>query len=99
MDEVSMTLSLGGDEGGVSGPRSGKGPGGQAGRCLFGTATGVPREDVFRVRCGGGVEARFGMDGARATMAAMVANAVCARVGGNGRTADGEARWLYASEH
>ena len=51
IDEVSMSLSLdGGEDGGVSSPRMGTGPGEHTGMCLFGTAAGVPREDVFRVR-------------------------------------------------
>ena len=77
-DEVSMILSLvGGDAGGVTSPRSGTGPGEQTGMCLFGTATGVPRVEVFSVRCGGGVEERAGMDGALATTAAMAGGGGC----------------------
>lgn len=75
MDDISMTLSLlGGEAGGVSKPRCGTGPGEQTGICLFGTATGVPREVVLRVRCGGGVVERPGMAGALATTAAMLAD-------------------------
>ena len=77
MVDVSMMLSLeGGDDGGVSGVRAGTGPGEHTGMCLFGMAAGVPREDVFSVRCGGGVEDRAGMGGARATIAAMVVKAL-----------------------
>jgi len=75
MEDVSLTLSLlGGDAGGVSGPRKGTGPGEHTGICLFGTAMGVPRVDVLRVRCGGGVVERPGMASVLATTAAMVAN-------------------------
>ena len=74
IDDVSMTLSFdGGEDGGVSRPRTGTGPGEHTGMCLLGTAAGVPREYVFSVRCGGGVEERLGMGGGRATTAAMVA--------------------------
>lgn len=45
--------------------------------CLFGMAWGVPREDVFRAKCGGGVEERPGMGGALATTAAMAADSGC----------------------
>jgi hypothetical protein len=41
--------------------------------CLLGTAAGVPRVEVLRVRCCGGVEDRVGMGSVRATTAAMVA--------------------------
>lgn len=72
MDDVSITLSFeGGDEGGVSRPRVGTGPGEHTGRCLLGMAAGVPREEVLSVRCGGGVEVRLGMAGGLATTAAM----------------------------
>lgn len=78
MDVVSITLSLdGGDAGGVTNPRSGTGPGGHTGMCLFGIAWGVPRDDVFSDRCGGGVEERAGMGGALATTAAMAADSGC----------------------
>lgn len=51
MEEVSMTDCLeGGDDGGVSRPREGAGPVGHMGICLFGTADGVPLDDVFRER-------------------------------------------------
>jgi hypothetical protein len=77
MDDVSIILSFeGGDEGGVSRPRAGAGPGEHTGMCLFGMAAGVPREEVFNVRCGGGVEARLGIAGGRATTAAMVVGVV-----------------------
>ena len=42
--------------------------------CLFGTAAGVPREEVLSVKCGGGVDERPGMAGALATAAAMPAS-------------------------
>lgn len=72
-DDVSIRQSLeGGDAGGVSRPRIGTGPGEQTGMCLFGTAAGVPLEEVFRVRCGGGVDDRAGKGGALATMVAMM---------------------------
>lgn len=80
MDDVSMRLSLdGGEAGGVSRPRAGTGPGEHTGMCLFGIAAGVPRDDVFSVRCGGGVDERPGMGGARATTAA-IANVVYAEL-------------------
>lgn len=66
------TSLLGGDAGGVSSPAISLGPGEQMGMCLFGTAAGVPREDVFKVRCGGGVEARPGNGTTLATAAAMI---------------------------
>jgi len=62
----------GGDEGGVSRPCAGRGPGEQIGRCLFGIAAGVPLEEVLSVRCGGGVVGRSGMGGALATMVAII---------------------------
>jgi hypothetical protein len=40
----------GGEAGGVSRPRAGRGPGEHTGRCLFGMAAGVPLDDVFSVR-------------------------------------------------
>ena len=77
IDDVSIRQSLeGGDAGGVSRPRAGTGPGEQTGMCLLGTAAGVPREDVFNVRWGGGVEERSGIGGALATAAAMTTD-VC----------------------
>ena len=92
MDEVSIMTSFeGGEEGGVSRPRTGTGPGLQMGKCLLGTAAGVPREDVFSR--GGGVGGRLGIGCTRATMAAMIAIAGdgqaerCSQVGhdiGNG---------------
>lgn len=78
MDDVSMRLSFeGGDAGGVSGPRTGTGPGEHTGMCLLGIAAGVPREDVFNVKCGGGVEDRPGMGGALATIVAMLTRISC----------------------
>lgn len=75
MDVVSITQSaVGGDAGGVTSPRSGTGPGGHTGMCLFGMAWGVVPRDVLSVKCGGGVAARPGMGGALATTAAMVAD-------------------------
>lgn len=72
IDDVSMRLSLdGGDAGGVSRPREGTGPGGHTGKCLFGMAVGVPRVEVFSVRCGGGVLERPGIGSGRATTAAI----------------------------
>jgi hypothetical protein len=72
IDDVSRRLSLdGGDAGGVSRPRAGTGPGGHTGICLFGIAAGVPRVEMFSVRCGGGVLERPGIKGARATIAAI----------------------------
>jgi hypothetical protein len=72
IDDVSMRLSLdGGDAGGVSRPRAGTGPGEHIGKCLFGIAAGVPRVEVFSVRCGGGVLEPPGMGGARATIVAI----------------------------
>lgn len=63
VEEVSMTAFFwGGDAGGVSSP-VGCGPGEHSGMCLFGMAAGVPREDVLRVRCGGGVAVRVGIAG------------------------------------
>jgi hypothetical protein len=71
IDDVSMRLSCrGGDAGGVTGNP----PGEHTGRCLLGTATGVPRDDVLSDRCCGGVEDREGMGIALATAAAMVAS-------------------------
>jgi hypothetical protein len=73
IDDVSMMLSFdGGDAGGVSRPRAGTGPGEHIGMCLFGIAAGVPRVEVFSVRCGGGVLERPGIKGARATTAAIM---------------------------
>lgn len=72
-----MLSLVGGEAGGVTKPRSGTGPGEHTGMCLFGTATGVPRVDVFSVRCGGGVEERPGMGGALATTAAMARGGGC----------------------
>jgi hypothetical protein len=40
--------------------------------CLLGIAEGVPREDVFSDRCGGGVEERPSIEGYLATAAAML---------------------------
>lgn len=71
-DGVSSVHPFGGDEGGVSSPWPGTGPGGHIGMCLFGTAVGVPREDVFRVRCGAGVVERPARGSARATTVAIV---------------------------
>lgn len=52
MEEVSMMLSWrGGEAGGVAG----KPPWGQSGMCLLGMGAGVPRDEVLRARCGGGV--------------------------------------------
>lgn len=77
-EEISIALSLvGGEAGGVTKPRSGTGPGGHTGICLFGMATGVPRVVVFNVRWGGGVEERAGMCGALATTAAMGTDGGC----------------------
>jgi hypothetical protein len=61
--------SLGGDAGGVTG----LGPGEHTGRCLFGIAAGVPRDEVLSEMCVGGVEVRAGIAGALATAAAMLA--------------------------
>ena len=78
MDVVSITLSLvGGDAGGVTSPRSGTGPGGHTGRCLFGMGCGAPRA-VLSVKCGGGVGERAGIGGALATTAAMVSTVAVA---------------------
>jgi hypothetical protein len=69
IDEVSIRLSWrGGDAGGVAGSP----PGEHTGMCLLGIAAGVPREEVFKDRCGGGVEERSGMEGYLATAAAML---------------------------
>jgi hypothetical protein len=69
MDEVSMRLSCrGGEAGGVAG----KPPGEHSGMCLLGIAVGEPREEVLSDRCGGGVEARPGIEGYLATAAAML---------------------------
>lgn len=77
VEEGSITAFFwGGEAGGVSSPVAGLGPGEQMGMCLFGTAAGVPREEVFRVRCGGGVEVRVGSVGARATMVAIIQGAL-----------------------
>ena len=60
IEEVSMRLSWrGGDAGGVAGSA----PGGQTGMCLLGMGAGMPRDDVFRDRCGGGVEEGRGIEG------------------------------------
>lgn len=64
----------GGEFGGVSRPWAGLGPGEHTGKCLFGTAAGVPLTEVLSVMCGGGVEVRAGSGGARATMVAMIAD-------------------------
>lgn len=67
-----MTDSLfGGDAGGVCRPVFGVGPGEHIGMCLLGIAAGVPRDEVLRVRVGGGVEERDGMAGGLATAAAI----------------------------
>lgn len=58
MVEVSSGFFVGGEAGGVSRPRIGLGPGEHIGICLLGTAAGVPLDEVFSVRCGGGVDAR-----------------------------------------
>jgi hypothetical protein len=67
-----MRLSCrGGEAGGVAGSP----PGEHTGMCLLGMAVGVPRDDVFSDRCGGGVDDRDGMGIALlATAAAMVAS-------------------------
>jgi hypothetical protein len=46
---------------GVAGGVAGSPPGEHTGMCLFGIAAGVPRDEVFSDRCGGGVEERPGM--------------------------------------
>ena len=63
-----------GDAGGVTG----LGPGEHIGRCLFGIAVGVPRDEVLSEMCVGGVEVRAGIAGALATAAAMLAIEVSA---------------------
>lgn len=74
MEVVRGAVSFtGGDDGGVSSRLGESEPGGHTGMCLFGTAAGVPREEVFKVRCGGGVEERVGIASVRATTAAMTA--------------------------
>lgn len=70
-ETVSFTA---GDEGGVSSPLGDGEPGEHTGMCLFGIAAGVPRDEVFKVRCCGGVEERVGMGSVRATTAAMTAD-------------------------
>ena len=62
----------GGEAGGVLRPVTGLGPGEQTGMCLLGMAVGVPLEDVFRVRCGGGVDVRLVIAGALATIVAII---------------------------
>lgn len=75
MDDVSIMDCLeGGDDGGVSSPREGAGPVGHTGICLLGTAAGVPLDEVFKERCGGGVGDLPKMGGALATTAAMCAD-------------------------
>jgi hypothetical protein len=70
IDEVSTRLSCrGGDAGGVAG----RPPGEQNGMCLLGITAGVPRVDVLRDRCCGGVGDRVGTGSALATAAAMLA--------------------------
>jgi hypothetical protein len=69
IDDCSMRLSWrGGDAGGVAGSP----PGEHTGMCLFGIAAGVPRDEVFNDRCGGGVGERPGIEGYLATAAAML---------------------------
>jgi hypothetical protein len=69
IDDCSMRLSCrGGDAGGVAGSP----PGEQSGMCLLGIAVGVPREEVFSDRCGGGVEERPSIEGYLATAAAIL---------------------------
>lgn len=70
MDDASMRLSCrGGEAGGVAGSP----PGEHTGMCLLGMAAGVPRDEVFSDRCGGGVDERPGIGGNLATAAAMLA--------------------------
>lgn len=58
---VSMSWDgEGGDAGGTSFRVAGHGPGLVTGRCLFGTAAGVPRCEVLMLRGGGGVAVRGG---------------------------------------
>lgn len=67
---VSIRVSSrGGEAGGVTGIP----PGEHTGRCLFGIAVGVPRDEVLSEMCVGGVEVRPGIGGALATAAAMPA--------------------------
>ena len=69
---LRLACTEGGEEGGVSRPCPGRGPGEQIGRCLLGIAAGVPLEDVLSVRCGGGVVGRSGIGGGRATTVAII---------------------------
>lgn len=66
-----VELLVGGEEGGVERPADGALPGEHTGMCLLGIAAGVPRSEVLRVRCGGGVVGRLGIGGACSTMVAM----------------------------
>ena len=69
MDEVSMRLSC---RGGVDGGVAGSPPGEHSGMCLLGIGAGTPWGEVFKDRCGGGVEERRGIEGYLATAAAIL---------------------------
>lgn len=71
-DGLRTAFADGGEDGGVTRPWFGLGPGEHIGRCLFGMAAGVPRDEVLRVRCGGGVFGRSGNAGALATIVAIL---------------------------
>lgn len=67
---ASSSCVVCGDMGGDS--ALGRGPGLQNGICLFGIAAGVPRCDVFMLRCGGGVAVRSMVTGAAHTTVALI---------------------------
>ena len=71
-DGLRTAFAEGGEDGGVTSPCEGLGPGEHTGRCLLGMAAGVPRDDVLSVRCGGGVFGRSGSAGALATIVAIL---------------------------
>ena len=70
-DGSIMPYFCGGEAGGVLRPVAGLAPGEQTGMCLLGMAAGVPRADVLRVRCGGGVDVRLVIAGTLATIVAI----------------------------
>ena len=84
-DGLRTAFAVGGEDGGVTRPCEGLGPGEHTGRCLFGIAAGVPRVEVFRVRCGGGVFGRSGNAGTLATTVAILLSLQLLDPGGESR--------------